>query len=961
MKKNIFKSFTLSLVLMFTFLINSTLVAAENSKKIRVGYIPYDDLVIDINRFSNEGYGYEILKKVEEKSDLSFEFVKIDGDIFKALENGEVDIIGFYFHTPERAAKYLYLKTPLNSVQTSLIAPTNKNRIYDNPVDIDGKTIATYKHNIANSAMEKYAAKHNISVKYVVGDFHNYKKLKADYYLAYSSDFDMGSYNNVINFDKRFTYLISLPDKEEMMDKLNKVVYEIVTTEGNFFEQLGEKYMGAAYHTFHRSLKQDEIQILRKKTLKVAYNEIAKPLTFTDPQGKADGVLIDVMNKLAQMYEFNVEYHPYSYLDPKPVLENCDIALSVVGDSSYYKKHFTPSECYIKLPILAMVPKEKISGKISPEAIRKASPIIGSLSYLYTNFGAFLEKSKENSFEYFENFYHLLDAYKANEVDLIVFTQFSLGFVNTYLGKDDSFTFAADFDLDIHLNIANDIANEYVPIFNIMLDNISQKEYNEILIKNEANHFYEQKLQDLIIENWYNVALFAFALLSIILSLAFLMQRKRKNDIQRAHDTDARTSLMSLYKFSEEATKRAKSAPGSTYELISFDIDMFKTINIHFGDEQGTKVIENIGKALQMAFKTTDALLCRKTSDHFLIFRSIGEGGTIQDVCNNFILPKAQEIVGEKYNLSLSFGLVTISDVNESANAYLGKAENARIQGKNEHQTTFITFDENMQKYYENKLSVTYRMKEALNNREFSVVYQPKVDFNTLKVGGAEALVRWFPKEGRPIFPDEFIPVFEQNGFILSLDLYVLEEVCRFLVENEKIMEVPTISVNLSAHSILGEDLIARIAEIIYAYDIDPKKIEFELTESAIESNTKRFLFIVQELKECGFGVSIDDFGAGVSSLNRLSAIDAHVLKLDKAFFDLQGKEEKSKVVVKNVITMAKELDMMVVAEGVEIKEQAVWLKELKSDYAQGYYFAKPMNEDSFKELLQSQKVFSLD
>ncbi len=961
MKKNILHSLIVSLVFVLTLFIHSTLFANEQNKKIRVGYIPYDDLVIDITKVGKEGYGYEILKKVEEISDLSFEFVKIDGDIFEALEKGEVDIIGFYFHTPERAAKYLYLKTPLNAVQTSLIAPTKKNRVYDNPADIDGKTIATYKYNIANATMEKYAAENNISVKYVIGEFHNYKKLKADYYLAYSSDFDMGNYNNVINFDKRYTYLISLPDKEEMMNKLDKVIYEIITTEGNFFELLSEKYMGAAYHTFHRSLTQSELQILRKKTLKVAYNEIAKPLTYTDSQGKADGVLIDVINKLAQMYEFKVEYLPYSHLDPKHVLETCDIALSVVGDSSYYRKHFTPSECYIKLPILAMVPKEKISGKISTEEIRKSSPKIGALSYLHTNFDAFMEKSEENSFEYFQNFYSLLDAYKANEVDLIVFTQFSLGFVNTYFGKDDSFTFAADFNLDIHLNIANAIAKEYVPIFNIMLDNISQREYDEILIQNEANHFYEQKLQDLIIENWYNVALFTFVLLSFIFFLAFFMQRKRKNDIQRAHDTDSRTSLMSLYKFTEVATESVKSAPNSTYELISFDIDMFKTINIHFGDDQGTQVIQNVASALQMAFKETDALLCRKTGDHFLIFRKVGEGGEMHYVFNNFILPKIQEVVGEKYNLSLSFGLVTINDLNESANSYLGKAENARTQGKNEHKTTFITFDESMRKYYENKLSVTYRMKEALNNREFSVVYQPKIDFNTLKVGGAEALVRWFPKEGRTIFPDEFIPVFEQNGFILSLDLYVLEEVCRFLVENEKTMEVPTISVNLSAHSVLSEDLIARIAEIIYAYDIDPKKIEFEITESAIESNTKLFLFIVQELKECGFGVSIDDFGAGVSSLNRLSAIDAHVLKLDKAFFDLQGKEEKSKVIVKNVITMAKELNMMVVAEGVEIKEQAVWLKEIKSDYAQGYYFAEPMDENSFKELLTSHKVFNLD
>ncbi len=950
--------FVFGIVLFFT---SAVAFARENDELIRVGYIKNDDLVIDINNVGNEGYGYEILKKVEEISHFKFEFIEIKDDIFKALEKGEVDIIGFYFHTPERAEKYLYLQTPLNIVQTSLMAPTTQNTIYDTPELINGKTVATYEGNIANEALDNYLKKHNISMNYVIGDLTTYKELEADYYLAYSSDADVSNYNNVVNFDIGYTYLLSLPEKKDMMDRLDQAVYKIITTEGNFFEKLRTKYMGKAYHSFHRSLTQEELDFLQKKTFKVAYHEIARPLTFTGEDGQADGALVDVMNRLAEIYNFKVEYYPYSNSNMLSVHANCDISLAAAGDSEYFTQNFTPSQSYIHLPIIAMVPREKITGKMSFEDIENVSPKIGALKYLYTDFDLYLSRATENSFVFFETFSQLLEAYKNKEVDMIIMTQLSSTYSNSYLGEDTSFTFSADFDLDLHLSFANAIAEEYAPIFNIMLDNISTREFEEIVMQNQVNHLHKSSFKDLVLDNIANIIICIFVILSGVLYVSLRFQRKRRRELQKAYETDRLTSLMTLRKLIYEAKKKVITAPDNTYELITFDIDMFKSINTHFGEEQGTQVLLNIARALEEAFEGTEAFLCRKVDDQFVIVRRIAEGGLIEDICDKHIIPSIQKIVGEKYNLSLSFGIVTISDRNELPSSYLAQAENARRQSKVEHKTTFVKFDDSMKKYYENKLNVTFRMKEAMKNREFSVVYQPKIDFDTLEVGGAEALVRWFPKEGRTIFPDEFIPVFEQNGFILSLDLYVLEEVCRFIVENEKKMDIPRISVNLSAYSIVAEDLIPHIAELIDVYAINPKQIEFELTESAVERDPKLFLCVVQELKECGFCVSIDDFGAGVSSLNRISTIEADVLKLDKAFFDLEGKEEKNKAVVNNVIRMAKDLNMRVVAEGVETKEQALWLREIQSDYAQGYYFARPMPESDFKELLESKKVFSLD
>ncbi len=963
MKQRFLSILFLSLVFVFILFQNSPLFASDNNEIIRVGYTPNDDLIIDITNSGDEGYGYEVLKKVEELSDIKFEFIKIEDNIFQALDNGQVDIIGFYFHTPERAKKYLYVKTPLNAVQTALIAPTTQNRIYDNPESINGKTVATYEGNVANISLDNYLEKHNISVNYIMGHINDYKELEADYYLAYSSDADLSNYNNLLNFEKRNTYLLSLPDKAEMVEKLNDVINEIVTTEGNFFELLSEKYMGAAFHTFHRSLTNDELQTLRQRPLKIAYNDIASPLTYTNDEGKPDGALIDVMNKLIEIYNFDVEYYPYSPFDPSKenILENCDIELSIVGDMDFYEEHFIPSEAYYNIPVVAMVPRYKIGNNATTEEILKSAPKIWSLAYLYTDFDNFTKTHPENSYVFYENIHALFDGLEKNEVDQIITTQISLAYANSYLSHDDFFTYTADFSLEIHLSIAKDIAREYIPLFNVMLDNISEKEYQEILTQNQTYHIYVQSFSEMLLENWYLAVIIAFITASIILYIALYNQRKRRQQIQQAYETDSLTSLMTLNKFIEEAKKQVTTSESNTFELISFDIDMFKSINDNFGEEKGTQVIVNIAEALKEAFKECTVFLCRKVDEHFLVIRRAGDCGTVQDVCNNHIIPSIHKVVGEQYNLSLSFGMLKIDEIHATPSSYLAKVEYARAKGKNEHHTTFINFDEALKKDYVNKLNVTYRMKDALKNREFSVVYQPKIDFKSLQVGGAEALVRWFPKEGNTIFPDQFIPVFEQNGFILSLDLYVLEDVCRFIAENINTMNMPKISVNLSAHSILEDNLIERVTQIIEKHKINPEKIEFELTESAVEKDPVLFLKRIQELKNCGFFVSIDDFGAGVSSLNRLSSIDAHVLKLDKAFFDTSATEEKNKVVVHNVIRMAKELDMMIVAEGVETKEQALWLRKLDSDYAQGYYFAKPMDENSFRELLQSNKIYSLD
>ena len=266
-----------------------------------------------------------------------------------------------------------------------------------------------------------------------------------------------------------------------------------------------------------------------------------------------------------------------------------------------------------------------------------------------------------------------------------------------------------------------------------------------------------------------------------------------------------------------------------------------------------------------------------------------------------------------------------------------------------ENQTAFFDLEMNNQKLWERK--VEDDMDCALVNREFQVYLQPKISTSEEELGGAEALVRWIhPTEGF-IPPNRFIPIFEKNGFILKLDDYMLEEISKvqaqWLKEGRKLVPI---SVNVSRAHFTREDLAEHICAIVDKYQVPHNVIELELTESAFFDDKKVLLNTVQKLREAGFPVSMDDFGAGYSSLNSLKELQIDVLKIDADFFRGADVEERGLLIVSEVIDLAKKLNMKIVAEGIESKEQVEFLTEQECDLIQGYFYAKPMPVAEFAE-----------
>lgn len=252
-----------------------------------------------------------------------------------------------------------------------------------------------------------------------------------------------------------------------------------------------------------------------------------------------------------------------------------------------------------------------------------------------------------------------------------------------------------------------------------------------------------------------------------------------------------------------------------------------------------------------------------------------------------------------------------------------------------------------------NKSSIEKNVHKALKKDEFDIYLQPKYNPESQCIVGAEGLARWNNRNNDAVSPEVFIPILEKNKNIVKLDMYMFEEACKIISRWSKnnVSLVP-ISINISKITMSENDnFVIDLKNIIKKYDIDTRFLEIELTERIMFRETNKIVSIIKEIKKIGIKVSLDDFGAGYSSLNILKNIPIDIIKLDKLFLDKRDISEKGKIVIKNIINMANELGLEVVAEGVEFLEQSQFLKSVGCEVVQGYLYGKPMTIREFEKL----------
>ena len=379
--------------------------------------------------------------------------------------------------------------------------------------------------------------------------------------------------------------------------------------------------------------------------------------------------------------------------------------------------------------------------------------------------------------------------------------------------------------------------------------------------------------------------------------------------------------------------------------LIIIDIDNFKFINDSYGHKCGDILLEKFSEDLKKIFND-DQLLCRFGGDEFLIFISsisyLNEiNTTVRKIMD--ILKNPYDINGHKIYSSTSIGVSVFPDDGEDFEVLLKNADAAMYIAKSNGKNQWQMFNNNISREINRIYSIQRGLRTALDNDEMFVVFQPKVRLTDDEVNGFEALLRWKSNEIGFVSPGEFIPVAENTRLIIPIGKFVLREVfakVKYLLsegyDNFKI------AVNLSEIQLRDGNLLEYFNSLIEEFNVSPKYIEVEITESMIMKSVDKNIECLLQIKELGASIALDDFGTGYSSLNHLTKLPIDVLKIDRSFVIDMAENDKSRYIVENIIQLSHKLGMTVVAEGVEEKEQVDYLRSIECDTVQGFYYSKP-------------------
>ena len=427
------------------------------------------------------------------------------------------------------------------------------------------------------------------------------------------------------------------------------------------------------------------------------------------------------------------------------------------------------------------------------------------------------------------------------------------------------------------------------------------------------------------------------------------IELSEKRIIVSTQERDELTGCYNKPVFMEYAERLDKYGNGEAKDMIVLNISHFHLYNELYGKEEGDKALIYISNILKDIALVNDGIVSRIQDDYFALYVN-----HLEDY--DKVIDYIHKELKEKYNASniqVRLGIYHSNKKDESIEDIIDRAKMVCDEIRGVNKKYYNIYSEDYQKNQLFKERLNHDFEKAIENHEFSVYFQPKISIqgDSYTLSSAEALVRWIHPELGFISPGMFIPLFEENGNIKILDQYVWREAAKQMREwYLKYNIMLPVSINVSRIDMFDPKVVDIITSIAKENEIEPKNLYLEITESGYNNETNQIIGIIDELRNRGFKIEIDDFGSGYSSLNTLATLSFDVLKLDMKFVKDMFKNDKTLKMVGIVSDIAKYLNVKLIAEGVEEKNQLDKLKELKYDIIQGYYFSKPVSSVEFEK-----------
>lgn len=696
-----------------------------------------------------------------------------------------------------------------------------------------------------------------------------------------------------------------------------------------------------------------------------------EPKIFTDINGQPAGFFPQLLESIARAENWTLQYIECAWEDCLDLLEKQEIDLMPdVARSEKRSRRFDLGKEVVlsSWSVIYIRPASNILSIMDLDGKRLAV-LAGSIQYQ-----ALQELAKQFAIQptyletdSLEQVFALLETGAA-----------AAGLVNNFYGRKHSGKYGLDATgILIHPSLLGFAVSKGDPL--AILEALDRHTH---LQKNDKRSTYHQARQQWLehlemphYPDWWKWALISFtSLLVFLLILVFVFRRliqkqtrelaEKKNHFDFLAHHDLLTTLPNRLLFFDRLAQSMHKAQRdkSRFTLFYIDLDQFKQVNDCYGHVVGDEVLQAAAKRFQKTLRKEDTV-ARLGGDEFsLIIESTRNSSDISSVAAKLIraFQKPMRIASQEFTLTLSIGITVYPGDGEDPQTLLRNADTAMFKAKEQGRNNFCFYTRQMTRDMQERIDLEARLRQAIMDKAFTLHYQPKIALQNGAVIGLEALLRWQTADGESIPPDKFIPLAEETGLIVPLGEWVLLTACRQMKKwREQGLTVQRMAVNLSGRQLNGNDIVGTLQRVFSETDCKREWLELEVTEGFIMSDISASISILRKITELGIELSVDDFGTGYSSLAYLKQLPIAKLKIDRSFVTDIPESQDDMAISRAIIALAHNLNLRVIAEGVETREQLDFLQRHGCHEAQGYFLSRPLPPGQMEEFLHAWQGFA--
>ena len=936
--------------------------ASSSGKNVRVGW--FETRFCTTDRFGRRsGYVYEYQQKIAAYTGWIYEYV--DGswpELMQMLKRGDIDMLADVSYAEERTKDMLFSALPMGEEEYYIFATAANTEIRsESLVSLNGKKIGVDSGSIQQRYLADWLKTHDITAEIVPltdGEEASRNRLfrqEIDAFVTLEAHGGLKDCVPVSKIGSSAIHFAVSKNRPDVLKDLNAAMNRIREEDRFYNQKMHDRYIRSAGSNMFLSL--DERQWLNQHSIiRIGYRDNYLPFSATDKAtGKVSGALKEYLDFASNCIQNGKLYfEPVAFASTEDALAALRLGeidcLFPINLSTYDgdKYGIIMTEPPMQAEMYAIVRTASLNGFDFNRAMTAATT--------YGNFShhSFIQDHFPNwETAFFLTYEDALQAVGENKADCMMISNYRVNKFKQLLDKYNLATLNTGIPMNQYVAVHRD--KEYLySILNKTIHLLPRTTINASL----AAYTYEEKsvtFMDFIQQHLIEfVAIIAVTAVMFLLLVLRNMKAEKKSlerkQLITATEFDSLTGLYNINFFHEYVNQLRQKYPNRKMDAVAIDIEQFLLLNDLNGREFSDSILREVGKEIRNFLKGTDGIATRIEGDRFSIFCEHQED--YQALLDRFQnrMDELVRNVSIRLRMGVMPGQADVDPVQLFDRAWLACN---KVRGSSSKH--LMIYNEEIHEKEHLNQRLLNDLRRGVEQHEFKVYYQPKyaIQSNPPKLDSAEALVRWEHPELGFIPPNEFIPLFEKNGQISIIDKYVWTETARQIaVWRDKFGITVPVSVNLSRIDLFDPKLESILDKIVEDNGLERRFLKLEITESAYTENEEKVLEVMSRLRSKGYEIEMDDFGAGYSSLNMLSSMPVDVLKMDRAFIMNIDQNDKGHHLVELILDIARNLNVPVIAEGVETESQMAFLKKAGCAIVQGYYFSRPLPPDKFEPFI---------